>query len=195
MILQATPLVVVAGAAVFFNEKVSIIKWLAIGIGLAGVVIIVRPDKGEFSLLSLLAVFGMLGFAIRDLASRAVSPQLNIYTLGCHGFLSLAAAGLLLSLILKQPFLSISGEVWLFLATGIVLGVVGYGSLISAMRIGEVSTITPFRYTRLIFGLSIGYLIFNEKIEASAGFGCLLIVLSSLVVLYSANVKHLGKGV
>ena len=47
---------------------------------------------------------------------------------------------------------------------GVLLGVVGYGSLISAMRIGEVSAITPFRYTRLIFGLSIGYFIFNEHV-------------------------------
>lgn len=189
MILQATPLVVVAGAAIFFNEKVGIIRCLAIGIGFVGVLMIVRPEAGEFNLLSLLAVFGMLGFAFRDIASRAVSPQLNIFTLGCHGFLSLAVAGLLLGLILQQRFVTISGETWLYLGTGIMLGVVGYGSLMSAMRIGEVSAITPFRYTRLVFGLSIGYFIFNEQVGLSSTLGCLLIVLSSLTVLYSAKIK------
>ena len=184
MILQATPLVVVAGAAIFFKEKVGVIRWLAIGLGFIGVLLVVSPNEKEFNLLSLLAILGMLGFALRDLASRAVSPKLNIFTLGCHGFLSLAVAGILLSLILQQPFLTVSGKAWLFLAAGIILGVVGYGSLISAMRIGEVSAITPFRYTRLIFGLSIGYFIFDENIGFYAGLGCLLIVLSSLVVLY-----------
>ena len=183
MILQATPLVVVAGAAIFFKEKVGVVRWLAIGLGFIGVLLVVSPNEKEFNLLSLLAILGMLGFAFRDLASRAVSPKLNIFTLGCHGFLSLAVAGT------SKPnfaatFLTVSEKAWLFLAAGIILGVVGYGSLISAMRIGEVSAITPFRYTRLIFGLSIGYFIFDENIGFYAGLGCLLIVLSSLVVLY-----------
>ena len=189
MILQATPLVVVAGAAIFFKEKVGILRWLAIGLGFIGVLLVVGPNEKEFNLLSLLAILGMLGFALRDLASRAVSPKLNIFTLGCHGFLSLAVAGILLSLILQQPFLTISKKAWLFLAAGVMLGVMGYGSLISAMRIGEVSAITPFRYTRLIFGLSIGYFIFDEYIGAYAGLGCLLIVLSSLIVLYLGKTR------
>jgi drug/metabolite transporter (DMT)-like permease len=184
MILQATPLVVVIGASIFFNERVGVIRWLAIGLGFIGVLMIISPEENEFSLLSLLAIFGMLGFAFRDLASWAASPKLNIFTLGCHGFLSLAVAGLIISLILRQPFLFIGNDTWLLLAAGVSLGVVGYGSLISAMRIGEVSAITPFRYTRLIFGLSIGYLIFNEHVGVNAAIGCVLIVLSSFTVLY-----------
>jgi drug/metabolite transporter (DMT)-like permease len=189
MILQATPLVVVIGASIFFNEKVGVIRWLAIGLGFVGVLMIISPEEAEFSLLSLLAVFGMLGFAFRDLASRAASPKLNIYTLGCHGFLSLAVAGIILSLILGQSFLTISGDTWLFIAAGVSLGVLGYGSLISAMRIGEVSAITPFRYTRLIFGLSIGYFIFNEHVGINAAIGCVLIVLSSFTVLYRGRTR------
>jgi len=184
MILQATPLIVVIGASIFFNEKVGVVRWLAIGLGFVGVLMIISPEEAEFSLLSLLAIFGMLGFAFRDLASRAASPKLNIFTLGCHGFLSLAVAGIILGLILGQSFLTISGDTWLFLAAGVSLGVMGYGSLISAMRIGEVSAITPFRYTRLIFGLSIGYFIFNEHVGINAAIGCVLIVLSSFTVLY-----------
>jgi len=189
MILQATPLVVVIGASIFFNEKVGVVRWLAIGLGFVGVLMIISPEEAEFSLLSLLAIFGMLGFAFRDLASRAASPKLNIFTLGCHGFLSLAVAGIILGLILGQSFLTISGDTWLFLAAGVSLGVVGYGSLISAMRIGEVSAITPFRYTRLIFGLSIGYFIFNEHVGINAAIGCVLIVLSSFTVLYRGRTR------
>ena len=137
------------GRLFFFNEKVGLLRWLAIGLGFIGVLMIISPEETEFSPLSLLAIFGMLGFAFRDLASRAASPKLNIFTLGCHGFLSLAAAGLILSPILGQSFLTISGDTWLFLAAGVSLGVLGYGSLISAMRIGEVSAITPFRYTKI----------------------------------------------
>ena len=131
----------------------------------------------------------MLGFALRDLASRAASPKLNIFTLGCHGFLSLAVAGLILNLISQQPFLTIGEETWLFLVAGVTLGVVGYGSLISAMRIGEVSAIAPFRYTRLVFGLSIGYFVFSEHVGVNAAVGCFLILLSSVVVLYLGKTR------
>ena len=80
---------------IFFYEKVGVIRWLAIGLGFIGVLMVISPEEAEFSLLSLLAIFGMLGFAFRDLASRAASPKLNIFTLGCHGFLSLSlTAGL-----------------------------------------------------------------------------------------------------
>ena len=190
MILQATPLIVVAGAAIFFKERVSAKRWLAIALGFFGVMVIIWPDQNEFTLLSVLAVLGMLGFAMRDLASRAAPSELNIFTLGWHGFLSLALAGLILSFLLQQSFKPLPSETWLFLGAGIFFGVIGYSALISAMRIGEVSAITPFRYTRLIFGLSIGHFVFNEKVATSSLLGCFLIVLSSLAVMYSKKARH-----
>ena len=71
MILQATPLVVVAGAAVVFRDNVGWQRWSAILIGFIGVVIIIAPGTHSFSILSILAIIGMVGFAGRDLASRA----------------------------------------------------------------------------------------------------------------------------
>ena len=56
MVLQATPLVVVAGAAIFFKEKVGVIRWLAIGLGFIGVLLVVSPNEKEFNLFSLLAI-------------------------------------------------------------------------------------------------------------------------------------------
>jgi drug/metabolite transporter (DMT)-like permease len=73
MILQATPLVVVVGAAVLFKEKVGALRWAAVLLGFVGVLIIVDPAGDSFSFLSILAVLGMFGFAGRDLASRAVA--------------------------------------------------------------------------------------------------------------------------
>ena len=97
MILQATPIVVVVGAAIIFREKVSILRWVAVFTGFLGVLIIIQPTADNFSFLSVLAVLGMLGFAGRDLASRAVSKSLNIFTLGMHGFMSVAMSGIALT--------------------------------------------------------------------------------------------------
>ena len=78
----------------------------------------------------------MLGFAGRDLASRAVSKSLNIFTLGMHGFMSVAMSGIFL-LFFDEPFLWPDIKTGLFLMLGVLLGVVGYSAIVSAMRIGE----------------------------------------------------------
>ena len=70
---------------------------------------------------------------------------------------------------------------------GVLLGVVGYSAIVSAMRIGEVSAITPFRYSRIVFGLAIGVFLFGESISFTSVLGCLLVVMSSLEVLSSAR--------
>ena len=191
MILQATPIVVVVGAAIIFREKVSILRWVAVFTGLLGVLIIIQPTADNFSFLSVLAVLGMLGFAGRDLASRAVSKSLNIFTLGMHGFMSVAMSGIILTLFFDESFLWPDIKTGLFLMLGVLLGVVGYSAIVSAMRIGEVSVITPFRYSRIIFGLAIGVFIFDESISLSSVLGCILVVMSSLVVLSSTRRESL----
>ena len=187
MILQATPIVVVVGAAIIFREKVSVPRWVAVFTGLLGVLIIIQPTADNFSFLSTLAVLGMLGFAGRDLASRAVSKSLNIFTLGMHGFMSVAMSGIVLTLFFDESFRWPDIKTCLFLMLGVLLGVVGYSAIVSAMRIGEVSVITPFRYSRIIFGLAIGVFLFDESISLSSVLGCMLVVMSSLVVLSSTR--------
>ena len=190
MILQATPLVVVVGAAVLFKEKVGALRWAAVLLGFVGVLIIVDPASDSFSFLSILAVLGMLGFAGRDLASRAVPKSLNIFTLGVHGFMSIALSGLVLSLFFNEPFIWPDTSSWSYLLLGVFLGTIGYSAIISAMRIGEVSAITPFRYSRMIFGVAIGVFFFGENITFTAAVGCGLILLSSFIVLYSPRNKQ-----
>jgi len=190
MILQATPIVVVVGAAVLFNERVSTLRWVAVLFGFFGVLIIVDPASGSFSFLSILAVLGMLGFAGRDLASRVVPKSLNILTLGVHGFISIALAGAVLSLLLAEPFIWPDFSSWLYLLAGVLLGTIGYSAIVSAMRIGEVSAITPFRYSRIIFGVAIGVLFFGENITLTASIGCVLIVFSSLIALQPSRQKE-----
>lgn len=183
VILQATPLVVVGGAAIVFGERVGWRRWLAILIGLAGVVVIVQPGMNSFSALSLLALVGMIGFAGRDLASRAAPASVSTSTLGVYGFLSLIVAGVLFSLWEGAPLLRPSTNVSLILFAAIVVGVLAYSGLMKAMRTGDVSAVTPFRYTRLLFGIALGVLVFGEQLSLAMIIGSGLIVLSGLFIL------------
>lgn len=184
VILQATPIVVVAGAALFFGETVGWRRWSAIGIGLLGVIVILQPGTAGFSALSILAVLGMLGFAARDLASRAAPAALSTAALGFYGFLAVAAAGVLFSLWDRAPFLWPPWPVAGAMACVVIAGTAAYGCLMRAMRTGDVSAVTPFRYTRLIFGIGFGVVLFGETVTGAMMLGSALIVASGLFILW-----------
>ena len=183
VIIQATPIVVVAGAAIIFGEKVGWRRWTAILLGLFGVIVIIQPTAESFSFLSVLALIGMIGFAGRDLASRAAPENLSVFILGLHGFIALAFSGLIYTIWDDANFVMIDIDTIGFMVGAVVFGVAAYSCLMKAMRTGEVSAVTPFRYTRLIFGVSLGVCFFNESLNYSTVLGTILIVISCLFIL------------
>lgn len=188
VILQATPLVVIAGAVIVFREKVGWRRWVAIITGLLGVIVIIQPGTEGFSVLSLLAIMGMLGFAGRDLASRAAPAAIGTSRLGLYGFLSIVVAGVLYSVWADTPLLLPDRKASLALLGAIVFGTMAYSCLMKAMRTGEVSAVTPFRYTRLLFGVALGLLLFDEVLTPAIVIGSILIVMSGLFIMWRG--KH-----
>lgn len=184
VILQATPIVVVAGAALVFREKVGWRRWVAIFIGLTGVVVIIQPRTESFTMLSLFAVIGTLGFAGRDLASRVAPASLSTSILGLYGFLAVVIAGVAYSVWDASPFVGTNFDSSLYLLGAVIFGVIGYAGLMKAMRTGDVSAVTPFRYTRLLFGIGFGVFLFGEPFGLAMLIGCLLIIISGIFILF-----------
>ncbi len=182
-ILQATPIVVVAGAALFFGETVGWRRWSAILVGLCGVLVILRPGAESFSPLSIIAVLGMLGFAGRDLATRAAPKTISGAVLGVWGFWMVLIAGLGFSVWDGAAFVWPGAPATLALGGACVFGAFGYSSLTRAMRMGDVSAVTPFRYSRLLFGVGFGVVIFGETLEPNMLIGSAIIVASGLYIL------------
>lgn len=176
-ILQATPLVVVVGAALFFGEKVGMGRWLAVLIGFAGVMMIVRPGLDGFNPASWFAVISTLGFAGRDLATRAAPALLSNVQLGVYGFFVLIPSGLILHLYYAESVV-MNSQAGGFILGAVLFGVLAYNSLTIAMRSGDVSVVAPFRYTRLLFALILGMIIFSERPDMLTLIGGLIVVLS-----------------
>ncbi len=181
-ILQATPLVVVLGAAVIFGEKVGVARWLAVAVGFVGVLMILRPGLDGFDALSLLALTGMLGFAGRDLATRAAPRTLSNAQLGVAGFAVLALSGVVLLAQSGGGAVPTPRGLGLTTATA-VFAIAAYAALTAAMRTGEVSVVTPFRYTRLVFALILGAGLFGERPDAMTLAGSAVIVASGVFAL------------
>lgn len=181
-ILQATPILVVLGAALIFGEKVGALRWTLILTGFLGVLIIIRPGLADFEPLTLLAVLGMAGFAGRDLATRAAPLTLTDNQLGVVGFAMLTLSGVILTLwsgAVIWPDARGAG----FLAATTVFGVLGYAALTRAMRTGQVAAVTPFRYSRLVFAMVLGVIFLGERPDAATLIGAALIVGCGLALM------------
>jgi len=185
LVLQATPILVVAGAAFIFRERVGAFRRIAIIFGLFGVILILKPTGDGFSPYVLFAVLGMLGFVGRDLGSRAASPRLSDYHLGLYGFIAVILAGILFSVWSGSAYVSLSVWTLTYILLLILVGCFSYIALMKAMRKGEVSFVTPFRYTRILFGVGAGVLLFGETITTLLILGSIIIVGSGFFLLSS----------
>ncbi|MCA8870151.1 MAG: DMT family transporter [Rhodobacteraceae bacterium] len=178
-ILQATPLAVTLGAALFMGEAVGWRRVSAIVVGFVGVLIIIRPGLEAFQPASLFAVLAVAGLSLRDLATRAAPRGFSTLRLGTYGFAALVPTGAVLLLLGEPLVLPDPGE-WLFLALALMFDMAGYHALTHAMRMGDVAIVTPFRYARLLFAIIIGILVFGERLDLATIAGSLIVILSGL---------------
>jgi drug/metabolite transporter (DMT)-like permease len=183
-ILQATPLVVTLGAALFLGEPVGWRRWSAIIVGLFGVILIVRPGMDSFEVLSLLAVLAVFCLAMRDLATRKTPPTFSTMQLSFLGFFAIIPAGLLLTAATGGAFVALSGTEWTYFICALTIGLFAYYGIVAAMRVGEVSFVTPFRYARLLFALAIGVTVFGESPDALTLIGAAIIVASGIYTVW-----------
>lgn len=189
-ILQATPLAVTLGAALFLGEPVGWRRWTAITLGFIGVLLIIQPGLAAFTPGSLLAVVAVVLLAARDLASRTVPQEIASVQVAAWGFLSLVPAGLVTMLLMDhEPRVPGTAELARLLAT-VIISCGGYYSLVAATRLGEVSAVVPFRYTRLVFALILGYFVFGERPDLLMLAGCALIVGTGLYTIWRSALRR-----
>lgn len=189
-ILQALPLVIVLGAAVFLRESVGWRRWMAILAGFAGVLLIVKPGAAGFSPLSLLAVVGVIGLALRDLTTRGIPSTVPSNQLSASAFLALVPAGAVLMGLTETAFVPVSlMDVLRFMAC-VAFGVAGYALLVMATRVGEASVIAPFRYSRLVFALIIAVVVFGERPDAMTLVGSAIIVGSGSYAMWREAIRR-----
>jgi drug/metabolite transporter (DMT)-like permease len=183
-ILQATPLVVTLGAALFLGEQVGWRRWSAILVGFAGVVLIIRPGMAAFEPLSLFAVLGVIGLALRDLATRTVPRAISSMQLSTYAFATLVPAGLGMLAFTGQGMRMLTPLEVLLMAAALCFAVLAYYAIVAAMRMGDVAVITPFRYSRLVFALGFGMYFFGERPDALTLAGSALIVASGIYTFW-----------
>lgn len=180
-ILQALPLAVTLGAALFLGESVGWRRIAAITVGFVGVLLIVKPGTAGFNLYSLYALAAVICIVGRDLAARQMSrdvPSALVALAAAFGVtLAFGAASLTVA---WAPLELREGALLLGAMTMVIFG---YVLSVSAMRVGDVGTVAPFRYVSLLTALVVGYQVFGEWPDTLSLVGAAIIVAAGVFTL------------
>ena len=175
------PLFITALAYPLLGERVSIHRWLAVVVGLIGVGIVVRPGSGIWHWAVIMPLAGALCFSLFQLSTRRLAKTESTDGMLYHT----GVGGLVWSTLLVPFFWSETQPVhWLvFLGTG-VLGAVAHLCMIQAFERAQASLLAPFNYSKLLWGVILGYLVFDELPTANTLGGTTLIIAAGLYVVY-----------
>lgn len=181
-ILQALPLTVSLAAGVFLGEALGWRRLTAILIGFIGVLLIVQPGGTGFNSYALWALAAVGVITIRDLAARKMSRDVpSVMAALVAGIMVTIAAGVASMLITWVPVTAMAGG-QILAAAVFIIG--GYVFSVSAMRVGDISAVAPFRYTSLLVALVIGVVFFGEFPNRLALIGAGIVVVTGLFTLY-----------
>ena len=193
------PMLVTAMAGPLLGERVGPGRWVAIGVGLIGVLVILRPDAAPVDLAAILAITSGMAYALSMILAR-LQGQFTAAALAFHGNLVFLALALLLSLIFGRggwevaglhPSLSFLMRPWvtpalpdmaLMAACG-AIAALGLTLLNQAYRIAPSASLAPFEYSALLWGLLWGWLVWSDWPDAITWVGIAILVGAGLAVL------------
>ena len=185
-ILQITPLLVTIGAVIFFREKVGWRRWSAVFVGFMGVLLILRPGFGGFMPASIFALLGSVFLAARDLSTRAMKVDLPSVTIALYAFIAFGISGILIIPFNSPMVIPSLNQIMYFIGAS-TFGVFAYYSLVISSRIGEMSVISPFRYSRIVFAMLLAIIILGERPDSFTLIGAAIIVLSGMYTFVREN--------
>ena len=178
-ILQSQPLIVTLAAFLFLGEAVGWRRFLAIATGFAGVLVIIRPASDGFEPASLFAVIGALGLTARDLGSRALPKAVSTALAASWALAVLCLIGAVM-MFSTTGWVAPTLKEWGLLMVCVVAVTIAYIGITEALRQAPVATVSPFRYTRMVFILGFAYLIFDERPDLWMWVGIAMIIGSGL---------------
>jgi drug/metabolite transporter (DMT)-like permease len=191
-IVQALPLAVTLGAALFLKEPVGWRRWSAITVCFLGVLVIIRPGPEGFTPAALIVVASMFITAARDLSTRCVNKDVpSLMVTVCTAIGVTLIGGLMV--VPLGGWHSPDMRSLTHLALGAVMVLIGYQTAILAMRTGDISIVAPLRYLSLIFAALLGMVFFGEVPDLWTGVGAAIIIVSGLYSFYRERQRRIAQ--
>jgi drug/metabolite transporter (DMT)-like permease len=181
------PLLVSMLSGPILGEKVGWRRWAAVLVGFVGVLIILKPGSGVFSVWALFPFASALMFAIYGLltryAARRDSSVTSFFWTGVVGAIAITPFGL-------THWQSMSAGDWGLMAALCCTAVLGHWLLIKAYDLAEASAIQPFAYFQLPFVSLLGFLLFSETLRLNVLIGAAIVVGAGLFTLWRQRLRE-----
>jgi len=198
----AAPLLVTMLAAMFLGEKVRLVRFSALLLGMFGVTLILSPrltvlDNEVTSRLQTIgALAALMGAVFSALAQVFARKLVATETTGSIVFFFCIMSTVLALLTLPFGWVVPDSREALLLITAGLLGGVGQILLTESYRFAEVSVIAPFEYCSIILALLVGYFVFDELPTTIMMIGVVLIVTAGIIIIERERrlgIKRTGK--
>ena len=184
-ILQILPMTVTVAAAIVFKEKVGVIRISLIMLGFFGVILIINPAQDGFNKYAGYALISVLSITTRDLLSRKLS--VDVPTLIPTVSASLGVLLFSILLITKTAFQPLDLQNSFFILAAAFFIIFGHYTAVLVMRSGEISFISPFRYTAVLLALMVGFVFFDEQPDGIAFLGMTIVIISGIALMIRNN--------
>ena len=179
-IFASYPLLMMALSVPFLGEIVGWRRWLAVGFGFAGVLVILQPGSSAFGSNAVIPLFAATLMATYGILTRFAARRDNAMT---SFFWTGVAGAMAITLVVPFFWHPPQGSDWWWMALLCITGASGHFCLISALDTTRASTVQPFAYLQLVFASTIGIVIFNDQLDLALTIGSLMIVGSGLFAL------------
>ncbi len=199
-IFFVSPLVITTFSVVFLGEAVGPRRWIAVVIGMIGVLIVIRPGSAAFQIASLFPLAAAVGYAFLHILTRKIGGTESAVTMTFYIQLVFIAVSAGIGLGFGNGWLSGGGnpsveflfrawiwpdpgDLWLFVVIGVAS--TGGGYLISqAYRLCKAGLAAPFEYVALPMAIFWGYSVFGEWPDAMTWAGVALILTGGLYMFW-----------
>ena len=190
-IMQSLPLAVTLAAALVFGDVIGWRRLLAIAVGFAGVLLIVKPGTEGFDIWAMLGLASVASVVVRDLSTRRLSRAVPSVAVAVWSGAAVTLMGVLGSLFEGWQTVGM-GEAGLILGASAAL-IVGYVTVVMVMRAGDIGLIAPFRYMALFWAILLGYAVFGALPDRWTLTGAAIVVATGIFTLWRERRLRLAR--
>ncbi len=188
---MSTPLFLTLLAVLLLKEDVRWRRWTAIGVGFAGVLMVIQPQPGDLNAWTWLVLAAAFCGALRDVLGRSVPAHVPTLVVSLASALTVALAGCIWAVFEGWQPMSAYGT-GLLLASSLLLAM-GYQLLMVALRSGaEFSVLASMRYASVVWALALGYAVWGDVPNGLALAGIAVVVASGLYILRRQRLRAAG---
>jgi drug/metabolite transporter (DMT)-like permease len=182
-VLQATPLLVTAGAAVVYSEKVGLRRWIAALTGFLGVLLIVKPGNAELGTAAYIVLVALAFTTLRDLTTRGLERGIPSIFVAAASAAVVTLSGFIVAPF-DTPWTMPTNEAWSWMCVSAVCQLIANTFIITALRTGEIAVVAPFRYVAAPLSILLGYWWWGDVPDTLAFVGIGLVIAAGIYTLH-----------